>query len=228
VKPKALLFDFYGTIVEDADEYVVSICSEISRFSKLKVSSSEVSTYWFQIVPQMCSKYRNDNFRLLMDIGVESLHDVLQRFQCLLESREFMKRIQKYWKNPRIFPECKTVLSTRKIQEMPKCIVSNIDNLYLESALRMHDLRFEHIVTSESSKSYKPHKKIFEYALLAVGLSPEEVVHIGDSLKTDVAGARALGIPVVWVNRENKDLSSTDVMPDYTVNDLTGILDILS
>ena len=35
----------------------------------------------------------------------------------------------------------------------------------------------------------------------ALGLGAHEVVHVGDSLRADVAGAEAAGIRAVWVNR---------------------------
>jgi putative hydrolase of the HAD superfamily len=40
----------------------------------------------------------------------------------------------------------------------------------------------------------KPDPRIFELALTACGVGPEAVVHVGDSRKTDVAGAKAAGI----------------------------------
>ncbi|MBR3579869.1 MAG: HAD family hydrolase, partial [Lachnospiraceae bacterium] len=35
---------------------------------------------------------------------------------------------------------------------------------------------------------------------------PEEVIHIGDSLSSDVKGASALGIHTLWLNRFGKDV----------------------
>jgi putative hydrolase of the HAD superfamily len=39
----------------------------------------------------------------------------------------------------------------------------------------------------------KPHAAIFEAAREALGLAPEEILHVGDSEEADVAGARAAG-----------------------------------
>ena len=43
-------------------------------------------------------------------------------------------------------------------------------------------------------------------ALNSTGLNPEEVVHIGDSMSSDVKGASALGIPAIWVNRGGREV----------------------
>jgi len=41
-------------------------------------------------------------------------------------------------------------------------------------------------------------------AMRKIGLQPDEVVHIGDSLSSDVKGASELGINAVWINRDCK------------------------
>lgn len=46
----------------------------------------------------------------------------------------------------------------------------------------------------------KPDPKIFQAALDAVGVFPEEAIHIGDDPEQDVAAAAALGMKTIWVN----------------------------
>jgi putative hydrolase of the HAD superfamily len=43
----------------------------------------------------------------------------------------------------------------------------------------------------------KPHPGIFEVALAAVGVEPGRAVHVGDSVRADVAGARAARVNAV-------------------------------
>ena len=38
-----------------------------------------------------------------------------------------------------------------------------------------------------------------------LGVKEHEVLHVGDSLKADVAGAADLGIPTVWITRRIKE-----------------------
>ena len=38
-----------------------------------------------------------------------------------------------------------------------------------------------------------------------LGLDAADVLHIGDSRSSDVAGARSLSIPVAWLNRMGRD-----------------------
>ena len=47
----------------------------------------------------------------------------------------------------------------------------------------------------------KPHPGIFRHALAALGVSPEQALMVGDSLRADVGGAKALGMTAVWKRR---------------------------
>jgi 2-haloacid dehalogenase/putative hydrolase of the HAD superfamily len=69
---------------------------------------------------------------------------------------------------------------------------------------------------------------MFESALSLLGLSNEQVLHVGDSLRSDVGGAKALGIPVLWVNRSNRKLCAQVEPPDYTSTDLMGVTALLN
>ncbi len=78
----------------------------------------------------------------------------------------------------------------------------------------------------------KPHAGIFQHALEALDMAPEEAVMVGDSLRADVAGAQAIGMTAVW--RQNHaspadsglDTSDDSITPDYTIEamgDLPGL-----
>ncbi len=50
---------------------------------------------------------------------------------------------------------------------------------------------------SDEVGHYKPSPRIFEAALDALGVRPAEAVHVGDLRRTDVAGARGIGMRTV-------------------------------
>jgi REG-2-like HAD superfamily hydrolase len=60
----------------------------------------------------------------------------------------------------------------------------------------------------------KPHPGIFQWALERAGVGPGEVVHVGDHLDADVAGARAVGIDAVLIDRRGR---YADAPPDVPV-----------
>lgn len=72
------------------------------------------------------------------------------------------------------------------------------------STLRDHLIRhgvlplFDHWSFSDEVGAYKPSPVIFEHALEGLGgPAPERVAHVGDIRRTDVAGARAMGMVAV-------------------------------
>ena len=77
----------------------------------------------------------------------------------------------------------------------------------------------------------KPHAAIFEHALEALGVAPEETVMVGDSLRADVAGSQVLGMTAVWKRNhhshdDDRPLTLPNgegpivVVPDYTIETL--------
>lgn len=91
---------------------------------------------------------------------------------------------------------------------VPIYVVSNIDRADVLQAIKYHGLKPAGVFTSEDAKSYKPRKELFEFALNNVGLSAGEVLHIGDSLSSDIKGASSVGINAIWVNRNNRGIPS--------------------
>lgn len=63
---------------------------------------------------------------------------------------------------------------------------------------------FDVIVASHDARvsSEKPDPHIFNYALEAVGVSAEEVVHVGDTYEADIIGAQGVGIRPILLDRD--------------------------
>ena len=100
----------------------------------------------------------------------------------------------------------------------------------LESS-RLADL-FDVVVISEAAGFRKPHPEIFRATLTDLGVAENEVLHVGDSLKADVAGAAALGIPTVWITRRIGDPAKAlrdhgGPKPDFQIEDLSELEGLL-
>jgi len=59
---------------------------------------------------------------------------------------------------------------------------------------------FDVRVFSDEIRARKPDRRIFDRALERLHMEPEEVVHIGDDVEADVAGAKGTGMRAVWFN----------------------------
>ena len=82
----------------------------------------------------------------------------------------------------------------------PMVLVSNFYG-NVETVLADFDLRkyFKDVVESAVVGVRKPDPKIFSLGVEALGLSPEEVVVVGDSYKKDIVPAESLGCHVLWL-----------------------------
>jgi len=218
--PKGVLLDFYGTVVVEDSAVLVGVCEDIAWVGGSGVCAGEVAEYWWGLFPGLIELSNGEAFLSQVEIEILSLERVLEHFQVDLDARELLVPVFEYWKNPALWPEAREVLAEC---EVPVCLVSNIDNFELSAALANLDLHFDMVVTSEECKAYKPHLAPFLRALELLGLEPHEVLHVGDSLSSDVRGAQALGIPVMWINRNGRDLPD-GYLPEYVSRDLSGIL----
>lgn len=62
---------------------------------------------------------------------------------------------------------------------------------------------FDFAFLAEDVGASKPAPDMFEAALAATGVTPEQVLHVGDNPEHDVLGALEVGMRTVWVNARN-------------------------
>lgn len=76
---------------------------------------------------------------------------------------------------------------------------------------------FDFAVSAEKVGQNKPGPRPFEAALLHAGCEAAQMLHIGDHPEHDMAGARALGMPVLWYNPQQLSWDGEgDAPPQFT------------
>lgn len=88
------------------------------------------------------------------------------------------------------------------------------------------DGRFAFVIFSQDVQVEKPDPKIFQITAERAGCDLTEMLHVGDSLKNDVMGAKNVGAHTVWLNRDGLP-NDTDNQPDYEIASLTEIATIV-
>jgi 2-haloalkanoic acid dehalogenase type II len=219
---KAILLDFYGTVVYEDDKVIDSICQKIKESANCQASKSEIGTYWWDCFYELVSNSFGGKFETQRILELKSLEDTIKYFQAEINPSEESQLLFDYWTRPDIFPDAKEFLEKT---DVPVCIVSNIDREDILRAIDYHNLKIEYLVASEEARSYKPRPELFKMALDRLSLTPDEAVHVGDSLVSDVFGAQNLGIKAVWVNRKNKTRKN-DIVPDKECINLLELLNV--
>ncbi len=82
---------------------------------------------------------------------------------------------------------------------------------------------FTHLITSEKSNSMKPHRDIFDYALVAAKANTEDSIMIGDAVDIDILGAINAGWDTVYFNQYDKPHTRK---PTYEVRDLGELMKV--
>ncbi|MFQ5910745.1 MAG: HAD family hydrolase [Thermoplasmata archaeon] len=212
-----LFFDAYGTILEDIKYTILEVSENIVNDYELGMTGEDFLDEWSE---KFWDVLDND-FHTIKEANEMSLGMMFKDHKIKSDPLEYTESLHQRWFYADIYPEVKKILEL--LHEIPKCVVSNADDDFLSACLESNDLSFDEVITSESTKSYKPAKKIFRAALKKMGCRPGEAMHLGDSLDRDVVGAANSGIPAIWVNREKERLGSAPTKPALEVPDLEGL-----
>ncbi len=199
---KALFFDFYGTIVHEDGVVIDEITTIISNTGD-GAKKSTIGSYWWQIFRESYMNSFGDSFKTQRELEIESLETTIKKFGSNANADELSKKMFEHWRKPPIFEDAANFLA---LCDIPYYIVSNIDTDDIMAAIYYHSLMPVKVFTSEDAKSYKPRLELFEMALKETNLKPQEIVHIGDSLSSDIKGASDLGINTIWINRDSKEI----------------------
>jgi len=89
---------------------------------------------------------------------------------------------------------------------------------------------FEVVAVSCDQGYMKPHPRIFQHALEAMSLSPQETAMVGDNLRADIGGAKTLGMTAIWrrppldepveTATDKPEIGSEGIAPDYAIDNV--------
>lgn len=199
---KAIFIDFYGTLVFEDGEVIKEITQLIYDTGYVE-DKSQIDSFWWQEFQSSFVNAYGEDFQTQRVLEHASLEKTIEHFQSTVDAKVLSEKMFEYWRKPPIFPESKEFLEDCQV---PVYVVSNIDREDIMAAMEYHGLHAAAVFTSEDARSYKPRKELFELALKSTGLKPEEVIHIGDSMSSDVKGATLVGISAIWVNRGGREV----------------------
>ncbi len=128
------------------------------------------------------------------------------------------------------FPD--TVAALRQLKSRYQlAIISNVDNDLFAATAPKLDVAFDHVITAQQARAYKPALSTFKMALQRIGIAPRRVLHCGQSIYHDVIPAKSLGISTVWVNRPSSRpgagaAKAASGHPDLEVPNLSTLADL--
>ena len=86
------------------------------------------------------------------------------------------------------------------------------------------------VIASAEEGVAKPDEKIFKIALERAACKSDNAIMIGDRIDNDIIPAKNLGFHTIWIKQgfgQYWNITKEDETPDYTVQNLTELCDIL-
>lgn len=85
---------------------------------------------------------------------------------------------------------------------------------------------FEFVLRAGPDGRSKPYGDMYQRAAERLGVTPAEILHVGDDLTTDVAGAVRSGLQACWINLRGGDLlhiSDSRLVPHLEISALASL-----
>ena len=195
---KAVFIDYTGTIIQEKGEDIEKVIARIWKNSKME-TPQQVIEFWWSRLKELAEKSYQENFRTEDEI-VDCLLDMLCQEANLQDNLEELHQLcQRFWMYAPIFEDVKEFFEKCSL---PIYVITNNGVAYVQECLRFHGLSAKAIVSGEMVRAYKPHRELFDKALEVSGCRAEEVIHIGDSIVSDVKGALGAEITPVLIDRK--------------------------
>ncbi len=214
---QAIAFDAYGTLF---DVYSVSALAEQHfpgkgealaalwrlkqiEYTQLRTLAGRYEPFWEITRDALVFAAR----RLALSMPETIQEQLLNQYACL---------------SP--FPENAGALKTLKAAGIPLAVLSNGTPRMLQVALRSAGLDgvFDHILSVDDVRRYKPHPATYSLGLAAFGYPARNILFVSSN-GWDVAGAAWFGYTTFWINRGGQPAEELGIAPDATGSRLTDV-----
>ncbi|MFZ9101066.1 MAG: HAD family hydrolase [Candidatus Planktophila sp.] len=218
MKPNAVTFDIGGIIYSD-DVFKRAI------YGALEELAGKIDSARFEEIYVGHLKSQSGSLRSKL---------CLEFLGSLEAKEELMAKATALWKfsDADLYGDAKNCIEQMRAQGYAIGIVANQAATVVDS-LTAHGITplIDFMGVSALVGLEKPNPEIFQQAMSALGCAPEQIIHIGNRLDTDVLPAQALGMRTAWILRgeANPEPSESDLAtPDIVLKSLSGIPDAIA
>jgi len=135
------------------------------------------------------------------------------------------QRLMEAYLEMKAYPEVRPALAALRESGVRLALLSNLTESMLQVSIRNSGLEdfFEHVISTDEAKTYKPDPIAYQLGVEALNLKKEEIAFAAFA-GWDAAGAVAFGYPTFWVNRQDFPGEELDVTPDATGRNLNDLV----
>ncbi len=228
---RALLFDVNGTLIDiETDEGLEEIYRAIGHFlwyQGISLHRWEVRDLYFQIMQRQRAESKEkfpewnavEVWRELLDSRASDYTRSLpleKREQLPLFLAELHRGIAR--KRLRLYPQVQETLDQLR-PHYRMAVVSDAQSAYAVPELRAVGLLnyFNPIIVSGDYGYRKPDPRLFQKALDALQVEPEQALFLGNDLYHDILGAQQVGMKAILVSFDQSRTEQQPISPDYTI-----------
>ena len=215
---KAIIFDAYGTLFDvnsAAEKCKDKIGSKWESFSNYW-RTTQLEYTWLRSL----MKRHKDFWKITED----SLDKSMKVFNI---NPNMKSELLDLYKILSPYPEVKETLQLLKEKNYKLSILSNGTPSLLNELVSSNNLKvFDDIFSVEEVGIFKPDSKVYDIPVKKYNIEKREVAFLSANT-WDVSGGGNYGFNAVWVNRNNIIFDNLDYSPEYQINNLKHLLDII-
>lgn len=218
----ALTFDCYGTLI-DWQRGIIQVLQPILQGHGVEVADDSLFERYLQAEAEVESgefvPYRDVLRQVVRRLGTHydftptnadaaRLADSVGQWPPFTDTNDALRRLQEHFR---------------------LAVVSNVDDDLFYETDRHFSISFDEVVTGEQVGRYKPALDPFETAFTRLGVPPNRVLHVAQSVYYDLNPAGRLGLSCAWVQRYGTRFTDQDprTASVVTVPDLATLANMI-
>ena len=213
---RAAAFDLDGTLIDTMGDLATAVNLMLSMLGARELPEPRVRALVGNGVEQLVLR------ALAESLGNLPSHSAQQSAALALFRRLYGQAL---FKRSRVYPGVAEALRSLAEADIAMCCITNKDSIFAEPLLKQAQLSgfFAFTLCADRAEDRKPSPNMLLAACSRLGITPAEMLYVGDS-SMDIAAARAAGCPVVAVSYGyGKEHSNGEIHPDTWVDSLTEL-----
>jgi phosphoglycolate phosphatase len=189
---RAVAFDLDGTLVDTMADLAAAVNLMLSMLGARELPDPRVRALVGNGVEQLVLRALNES------LGKTRIHPAHRLAAHTLFRQLYAQGV---FKRSQVYPGVAQTLRALTDAGIALCCITNKDSLFTEPLLREAGLAgfFAFTLCADRPEDRKPSPSLLHEACARWGITPAEMIFVGDS-SVDVAAARAAGCPVVAVS----------------------------
>ncbi len=208
-------FDCYGTLVD----WNAGIRNELEELFGSR-HADELLIRYHDLEPEIQAAQPGASYRTVLTVALDRL--AVEAGLILPEGQAgALASSLPRWP---VFDDVRSGLSEARERGWRLGILSNTDRDLIGASMEAIGVPFDVAIVAGDIGSYKPAHRHWEVFRAETGADPSRHVHVAQSLFHDIAPARELGIPSIWINRLGE---YEDPRPTATLHGVGRLADAL-